>query len=185
MRKEIRIAGFGGQGVVTLSMLLVKAANLYAGKNATQTDAYGPQARGGSCWAEVVISDEEVDYPKAVLPDYAILLSQEAVSTFGRDVKGDGMIFTDPTTVKEPKVKKGIKLYQLPVQKIAIDEFRSGVVANVIMLGAFLKITGLLPLDAARETVKSSVPEKAIDMNMKAFERGIKLAEETGGGENA
>lgn len=179
MRKEVRIAGYGGQGVVTLSMLLVTTAALRANRYATQTDAYGPQSRGGDVWAEVVIDDEEpINYPKAIMPDYLIALSQSSATVFGRDVKPDGIIIIDPTTVKKPPAKKDAKIYELPVQKVAMEEFDAPVVANVILLAAFLRISGLLPLDAAREVVKTSVPPKAVEMNMRAFDRGIKLAEE-------
>jgi 2-oxoglutarate ferredoxin oxidoreductase subunit gamma len=179
MRKELRIVGYGGQGVVTLSMLIVTTATLQLNKYATQTDAYGPQSRGGDVWAEVVIDDEEpIDYPKVIMPDYLIALSQSAATVFGRDIKPNGIIIIDPTTVKKPPVKKDAKLYEVPVQKVAMDEFNAPVVANVILLAAFLRISGLLPLDAARNVVKTSVPPKAVEMNMRAFDRGIKLAEE-------
>lgn len=175
MRKEMRIAGYGGQGVVTLSMLIATAASLEAGKFAVQTDAYGPTARGGACYADVVIDDEEIDYPGIIKPDYLILFSKDAVSSYARSIKSDGIILFDPTTVK--KVPGKAKKYGLPVQQIALDEFGKSVFANVIMFAAFLKITDLLPLDAARNIVKQSVPQKALDINMKAFDRGIELAE--------
>ncbi len=176
MRKEMRIAGYGGQGVVTLSMLITTAASLAAGKFSVQTDAYGPTARGGACYADVVIDDEEIDYPGIIKPDYLILFSKDAVSSYARSIKPDGIIFTDPTTVK--KVPGKVKRYELPVQQIALDEFGKSVFANVIMFSAFLKITDLLPLDAARNIVRESVPKKAIDVNMKAFDRGIELADQ-------
>ncbi|MCP4134077.1 MAG: 2-oxoacid:ferredoxin oxidoreductase subunit gamma [bacterium] len=178
MRTEIKVAGFGGQGVVTLSMLFVTAINLYTNKAASQTDAYGPQARGGDCWAEVVIDDDDIDFPKTIAPDYSIFLSQVAFRSFANDAKDGGMIILDPSLVTVPEdFEKSVSILELPVQDIALDEFENSLVANIILFAAFVGTNDLIPLDAARLAVEKIVPPKALEENMKAFERGLELAE--------
>ncbi len=179
MRTEIKIAGSGGQGVVTLSMLIVSAVNLHTKKNAVQTDAYGPQARGGDCWAEVVIDDSEIDYPRILLSDYSILLSPVAFASYVNDIKSTGTIIVDPTTVVIPsEFKSNAELFELPAQDIALEDFGTAIVANIILFSAFIVMTKIIPVHAAREAVRNTVPPKAIELNMKAFDRGINVGQD-------
>ncbi|NHI94384.1 MAG: 2-oxoacid:ferredoxin oxidoreductase subunit gamma [Candidatus Lokiarchaeota archaeon] len=175
-RTELKLAGYGGQGVITLSKLIAEGVMLYENKEVAQTEAYGAAARGGSCWAEVVISDDEIDYPRAVEPDIMVLLSKEAANAFKKDVKKDGVFIVDPTTVSRFKARNNV-VYQIPATDIAINELKMPVVGNVIFLGAIALLTGIMSKDAARKTVEKSVPQKALDINLKALEKGFELAE--------
>ncbi|MHA1377539.1 MAG: 2-oxoacid:acceptor oxidoreductase family protein [Candidatus Helarchaeota archaeon] len=178
-RTELTFAGYGGQGIITMSKLLAKGALLYEGKEVAQTEAYGAAARGGSCWAEVIISDKKIDYPRAIRPDYLVVLTKAAADVFKKKVKVDGgVIFRDPLTVAKFRAKKTQKLYDIPAQQIAREEFNMPVVANVVMFGAITAITKLISRDAARKTVDSSVPPKAKEINLKALERGFQIADE-------
>jgi 2-oxoglutarate ferredoxin oxidoreductase subunit gamma len=176
-RNEIRVIGYGGQGVITLSKMIAYAA-VIDDKNAVQTEAYGPASRGGSCWAEVVIDDElDIDYPRAIMPNYYIILSQAGADRYGKKFcnKPEVTSIVDPLTVTKWRVRKG-KTYEFEAQRIAKEEFKIPVIANIILLGVFTELTGLISKEAAIETVKKFVPPKTYDINMKAFERGINLA---------
>ncbi|MHC1592339.1 MAG: 2-oxoacid:acceptor oxidoreductase family protein [Candidatus Helarchaeales archaeon] len=176
MRKEIKIAGFGGQGVITLSKLIAEGAMLYEGKEVCQTEAYGAAARGGACWAECIVSDDPIDYPRAEEPDFMVFFSKETANAYKKGIKKNGVFIVDPSTVAKFKARKN-KVYQIPATKIATEKFGMAVVANVIMFGAITVITGMLSKDAARKTVKSSVPERFLDLNLKALEIGFEEGE--------
>lgn len=176
-RIELKIAGYGGQGVITLSKFIATAALLYEDKEVVQTEAYGAQARGGACWAEVVISeDEEIDYPRAIEPDYLVVLSQAAAGMYRNALKNDGVAFLDPLTVTNFKPKSTQTVYEIPAQKIAKDEFNMPVVANVIYFAVISTLTNLITLDSAKKIIETMTPKKHRDVNLKAFERGVELA---------
>lgn len=174
-RVEIKIAGFGGQGIVTLGRLIVYAASL-GGKYATQTIAYGGEARGGSSWADVVVDDEEVDYPRCTQPDIVILFSQEAATTFGRAVRDNGVVLYDPVTVTSPLSREGAQVFPIPATATAREELGAAVVANTVMFGALVALSGLFPLESAEKGIQSAVPAEAIGINLRAFHRGMELA---------
>ena len=178
-RSEIRCIGYGGQGVITLSKMIAYAA-VADDKEAVQTEAYGPASRGGSCWAEVVVDDERaIDYPRAILPKFYIILSQAGADRYGKKFcnKPDVTSIIDPLTVTKWRARKG-KTYQIEAQQIATEEFKVPVVANTLLFGSFMEITRLVSKKAAIETIKKFVPPKAFDLNLKAFEKGIALAKE-------
>ncbi|UCE07775.1 MAG: 2-oxoacid:acceptor oxidoreductase family protein [bacterium] len=178
-RIEVRFIGYGGQGVITLSKMIAYAA-VVDNKEAVQTEAYGPASRGGSCWAEVVVDDERaIDYPRAILPQYYIILSQAGANRYGKKFcnKPGVVSIIDPLTVTKWRARKGTT-YNIEAQKIATEEFKVPVVANTLLFGAFTELTGLVSKDAAIATIKKFVPSKAHDLNFKAFERGISIAKE-------
>lgn len=177
MRKEIRIAGFGGQGVITLSKLIAEGAMKYEGKEVCQTEAYGAAARGGGCWAECIVSDIPIDYPRSEHPDYMVFFSKEAASAYKKDIKTEGTFIIDPDSVRKFRARKN-RIIEIRASKAASEDLKMPVVANVIMLGAVAVITGMLSEEAAQKTVKSSVPEKFLDTNLKALDIGFSLAKE-------
>ena len=179
-RTEIEISGLGGQGVITLSKLIASAVILYEkGKNAVQTEAYGAAARGWTCWGEVVIHDSEdmVDYPRAIPPyDILVVLSDSAAMKYKKDSKPGGVVIFDSTTVNPKKVKYRKSLvYDVPAQRIAREEFGQPVVANVILFGAIVGITDIISEESGLQAVKDFVPEKFLDLNIKAYKRGIEI----------
>ncbi|MHA1647965.1 MAG: 2-oxoacid:acceptor oxidoreductase family protein [Promethearchaeota archaeon] len=176
-RTELKFAGYGGQGVITLALLTAKAA-LEEGKEVSQSQAYTAVARGGSVWAETVISDQEIDYPRAMDPDYLILLSVDASKNHKKDLKKKtGAFITDPTSLKKFKSKKKTH-YQIPAAKIAIEQFKMPVVANVILFGAIVEISGIVSKESARKTIENTVPPKTLEINLKALEEGFRYAEQ-------
>ena len=175
-RTELKFAGYGGQGVITLALLAAKAA-LEENKEVSQSQAYTAVARGGSVWAETVISDEEIDYPRAMDPDFLILLSVDAAKNHKQELqKKTGAFIIDPTSLKKFKSKKKT-LYEIPAAQIAIEEFKMPVVSNVILFGAIVEITGIASRESARKTIANTVPSKTLEMNLKALEEGFCYAE--------
>lgn len=186
-RFEIRIAGFGGQGVITLSKMITMASAIYEDLAATQTEAYSASARGGRCWAEVVVELDKdkkiIDYPKALEPyDFLIVLSEESASDFkpSQIKKGDtGYLVWDPSTIQQFKAAKKIpKSISVPVQKLAIENFGDTVYGNSILFGIFTVLSGIFSEDAAIKTIEKFVPASTLDKNLEAFQLGKREAEE-------
>ncbi|MGB9778214.1 MAG: hypothetical protein C0193_02285 [Candidatus Bathyarchaeota archaeon] len=171
MRIEIRFAGFGGQGIIKSGIITATAACIYSGKNAVQTQSYGPESRGGACKSEVVISEEEIDFPKVVEPEILVVMSQHAYNEYAENVKTGGTIILDPDMVPHEKEIKNVKIFKVPATKIA-EELGRKIVANIAMLGAFVAITGVLDKEAVKESIKVNVPKGTEELNLKAFEKG-------------
>ena len=182
MRTEIRIGGFGGQGVILAGIILGKAASLFDEKEAVQTQSYGPEARGGASKCEVVISDSKVDYPKVQSPDILVAMSNEALIKYIVDLKDNGTLIVDPGTTDVEDVMEfidehNIKVHEAPATKTATDEIGLKIVANIVMVGAITKITKVISKDAAIKAIEDSVPKGTEEKNIKAFEAGFNLVE--------
>jgi len=171
MRVEIRFAGFGGQGIIKSGIITAAAACLYGGRNAVQTQSYGPESRGGACKSEVVISDEDVDFPKVVEPDTLIVMSQHAYNEYAENVKPDGTVIMDPDMIPNEKDLRSVKVFRVPATRIA-EELGRKIVANIVMLGAFVAITNILDESAVKESIKANIPKGTEELNIKAFEKG-------------
>jgi 2-oxoglutarate ferredoxin oxidoreductase subunit gamma len=174
MRREIRISGFGGQGVVLTGYILGKALALYDGYEAVMTQAYGPEARGGSSSANLVVADEPIDYPFVQHPDVLVALSQEAYTRFRTTLKAGGMLVTDADlVVPEP----GDVVHNVPATRLA-EQLGRRIVANVVILGFYTALSDLIGREAVEQAVRSSVKAKAVDLNLEAFARGYAWATE-------
>lgn len=169
-RTEIRIAGFGGQGIVLLGQIIGQAASIYDNKFATFTQSYGPESRGGSCTAEVVASDEPIGYPYVLNPQVLIIFSQEAYAKYGRNHSEQTLVIIDSDLVKPDPSHKPPPL-SIPATRMARDMGRT-VVANIIMLGFLAAVSDMVSPEALRKAILSSVPEGTGDFNLKAFELG-------------
>lgn len=169
MRKEIRIAGFGGQGIVLSGFILGQAA-LLDGNVAVQSQSYGPEARGGAAKSEVVISDEKIDYPRVTEADVFIAMSQEAYDKFKGDLKKDCVVIVDKDLIKT----NDKDLVKIPFTSTA-EKLGKKIVANVLMLGALTSMTEVVSKKSILKAIKANVPKKALDINMKAFEKGFKM----------
>jgi 2-oxoglutarate ferredoxin oxidoreductase subunit gamma len=171
MRVEVRFAGFGGQGIIKSGIILASAACLHSGKNAVQTQSYGPESRGGACKSEVVMSEEGIDFPKVIEPDVLVVMSQHAYNEYADDIKSGGIVIMDPDMIPREKDLKGVKIFRVPATKIA-EELGRKIVANIVMLGAFVAITGLLEKNSVKESVKENIPRGTEELNLAAFEKG-------------
>jgi len=171
MRIEIRFAGFGGQGIIKSGIMTAMAACIYSGRRAVQTQSYGPESRGGACKSEVVISDDEIDFPKVTEPDILVVMSQHAYNEYVESVKKGGIIILDPDMIPNEKKVEGVKVFRVPATKMA-EELGRKIVANVVMLGAFAAITGIVDKEAFRKSIKVNVPKGTEELNLNAFEKG-------------
>jgi 2-oxoglutarate ferredoxin oxidoreductase subunit gamma len=171
MRIEIRFTGFGGQGIIKSGIMTAMAACIYSGRHAVQTQSYGPESRGGACKSEVVISDDEIDFPKVTEPDILVAMSQHAYNEYAESVKKGGVIILDSDMVPNEKKLEGVKVFRVPATKMA-EELGRKIVANVVMLGAFAAITGIVEKEAFRDSIKVNVPKGTEELNLKAFEKG-------------
>jgi 2-oxoglutarate ferredoxin oxidoreductase subunit gamma len=173
-RVEVRFAGFGGQGLLLAGILLGKAAALYTGKQAAQTQSYGTEARGGASQCNVVIDDKEITYVGVVHPDVFVVMSQEAYDKLIIDVKEGGLVFYDSDLVK---IQKDVTARQIPIPSTRVaKDLGKQMVANVVMLGAMVEGTGIIDTDRIKACLKESVPPGTEKLNLKAFEVGRTLA---------
>lgn len=170
MRFEVRIGGFGGQGVITMGHLLGSAASLYIGLEAVMTESYGPQARGGACKTDIVVSDAPIDYPKTTHLDCLVAMNPDAYNSYKHDVKKGGTIIFDSSLFEVTDRTPGVKYYGVGATKTAQD-LKAPQVANVVMLGALSHATGVFPLDSIEKAVKERFP-KAASINVKALQAG-------------
>jgi 2-oxoglutarate ferredoxin oxidoreductase subunit gamma len=171
LRVEVRFAGFGGQGIIKSGIIVAAAACIHAGKNSVQTQSYGPESRGGACKSEVVISEEEIDFPKVVQPDILILMSQHAYNEYATDIKPGGTVILDPDMIPTEKNLENVRVFRVPATKIA-EELGRRIVANIVMLGALVAITRLLGENAVKESIEENIPKGTEELNLTAFEKG-------------
>ncbi len=172
MRLQVKLSGFGGQGIILSGYIVGKAAALYDGKFATHTQSYGPEARGGACAAEVIISDDKpTDYPFVTDADILVTMSQEAFETYKPLLQRNGTLIYDKDLVHIHDVPKTVKKHSIPATKIA-ENLGNKIVANVVMLGFFARVTGAVSKNAMVRCIRESVPSRFLDLNMRAFEEG-------------
>lgn len=180
MRYEVRLSGSGGQGLILAGMILAEAAAIYDGKNAVQSQSYGPEARGGASNSEVIISDGEIDYPKAQDIDALLALTQEACDKYIHDLKGSGILLVDSDLVTE--IPDGdFKVYKIPITSIAANDVGKAFVANIVALGAIVALTGAVSRESVEKAVLSRVPRGTEELNIKALMAGFQNAGNAGG----
>ena len=169
---EIRIAGFGGQGVILSAIVIGKAACIYQNGYSTMTQSFGPEARGGACSAQVILSDKPVLYPYVTQPDILVVMSQEAYTLFSPQVNPNGILVIEEDLVRISKLPVGVRVYSIPATRIA-EELGKKMVLNIVMVGFFAAVAQVLDPEAVRNAVGASVPEAYRDLNLKAFDRGF------------
>ena len=173
--QQLRLSGTGGQGLILGGIILAEAA-LLDGKLAVQSQSYGPEARGGSSKSEVIISDKVIHYPKITVPDVVLAMSQEACKKYTTDLPAEGILITDKLFVQKLPEKTFKKIYELPITHTAQEELGKALFANIIALGAIVKITGVVSHEALVKAVLSRVPKGTEALNEKAIELGMSLA---------
>ena len=173
-RTEIRITGFGGQGVVLAGHIIGRACAIHADRQATMIQSFGPEARGSACSATLVVSDREVLYPYIQRPDIFVVMSGEGYEKFGRDLKEDGTLVFEQDLV-HPSPVEGQRYFGVPSTRIAESLGRT-IVQNIVMVGFFAGVTDLVSDNAMRDAVKGSVPAGTEDLNLEAFEKGLEYA---------
>jgi 2-oxoglutarate ferredoxin oxidoreductase subunit gamma len=169
---EIRISGFGGQGVILSAIVIGKAGCIFENGYSTMTQAFGPEARGGACSAQVILSNEPILYPYVTRPDILVTMSQEAYSLFTPQLKDDGILIIEQDLVRVEKLPPGVRVYGVPATRLA-EELGKRMVLNIVMVGFFAAVTNVLEPGAVRQAVADSVPEAFRELNLKAFDKGF------------
>ena len=178
MKKQIRISGFGGQGVIKCAYIIGKAASIFDNKFATMTQSFGPEARGSACSAQLVIEDDHVEYPYLQDMEILVSMSQDAYKKFEPELNENGLALIDEDLVHPDPPRGNIRMYSIPALRIA-EELGNKIAVNIVMFGFFVAMTdGLLDYDAAIKAVETSVPQRTIELNQNAFKRGYDYGKE-------
>ena len=172
-RYEIRLSGSGGQGLILMGIILAEGIGIYEGKFVAQTQSYGPEARGGVSKSEVIVSDEEIDYPKAMRLDLLLAMNQKSCEEYYLDLKPEGLLVVDSTFVTQLPVQKA---FQIPFTQIAREKFKREVVANIVALGALTQLTPIITPKAIEQAVLTRVPKGTEKLNRDALRAGITAA---------
>jgi 2-oxoglutarate ferredoxin oxidoreductase subunit gamma len=173
VRTEIKIGGFGGQGVILSGYIIGRAASIYDNMYATMIQAFGPEARGSACSAQIIVSSDPIDYPYIVSPSIMVVMSQEAYSRFSPELTKGGILITEEELVTPHNLRKDVKHFSIPATRIA-EELGKKLVLNIVMMGFMTAVTKLLDPKAMRKAVTASVPKGTEELNLRAFEEGYK-----------
>ena len=174
--QQLRLSGTGGQGLILGGIILAEAA-LLDGKLAIQSQSYGPEARGGSSKSEVIISDKAIHYPKIDEPDLILSMSQESCKKYTTDMHANTILITDSLFVQELPANHTGKLYQLPITHTAKEQLGKALFANIIALGALVKITGVVSKESLIKAVLARVPKGTETLNEKAIQLGMDMVQ--------
>lgn len=178
-RYEVRLSGEGGQGLVLAGKVLAEAAAIYDDKNATQSQSYGPEARGGASRSDVIISDDDIDYPKAVNIDLLLALTQESVNRYCKDLKDEGMLLVDEdavTTLPDGPFRS----FKVPIIATARDKVGRVLVANIVALGVITELADVVSAQAVESAILARVPKGTEELNLRAFKAGVEVAQALG-----
>lgn len=170
-RTEIKIGGFGGQGVILSGYIIGRAASIYDDKNSTMIQAFGPEARGSACSAQLIVANDIIDYPYISAPNIMIVMSQEAYTKFAPELAQGGILITEEDLVNPLNLRKDVKHYSIPATRLA-EELGRKMVLNIVMMGYLTAVTKIINKDAMRKAVEVSVPNGTQELNLNAFEKG-------------
>jgi 2-oxoglutarate ferredoxin oxidoreductase subunit gamma len=177
MRTDLIIAGVGGQGSIMAGTILGTAAVVYDNKKALQTTSYSSELRGGAAVTWVIVSDEEIMYPRVVHPDILIAQAPQAITRYVSELKPEGTLIIDSDMIADPP-PNGYNLIQVPATSIASKEIGNSIVTNLVVLGALVGATRVVSPDALEKAIHISVPTSKVDINLSAFRRGLEFAPE-------
>ena len=171
---DIRICGLGGQGVIMSGMIIGKAAAIFEDRQATLVQAFGPEARGSTVSAQVMVSDDIIPYPYIRASDMLMAYSQGAYDKFVKEMKADAvLVYEEELVLPDERLPEGVKTFGIPGTRLAEEEMGRRIVFNMVMCGFFGAVTGIIDANAMREAVKDSVPGGTESFNIKAFDLGF------------
>lgn len=176
-RVRMVFSGSGGQGVITAAIILAEAAVIHEGMNATQSQSYGAAARGGSTRSEIIISENDIDFPGVIQPNVLVCLTQEAYNTYAADIRPGGILLTDSRFVQTTR-KVDAKQIEMPMYEKMMDKIGKPVVFNICVLGTLVSITEVVRPKSVVAAIADRVPKDFIEMNNHAFELGMELGTE-------
>lgn len=172
--KQIRLSGSGGQGVITAAIILAEAA-VQEGKDAVQSQSYGPEARGGASKAEVIISERAIYHPKVTTPDIVLAMTQQAAEKYAKDLPEDGILIVDEDLV--PDAPAHPRVVKVPITRLAVETLGKALFANIVALGLLVKVSGIVAFETIQKAVAGRVPPATIDKNMQALKVGYDSVE--------
>ncbi|MBQ6582852.1 MAG: 2-oxoacid:acceptor oxidoreductase family protein [Mogibacterium sp.] len=172
-RYEMRFAGSGGQGVILASVIMAEAAVL-AGLHTAQSQAYGPEARGGVSKAETILSTDRIWYTKVTQPDFLLALTQESVDKYTAELAEDGVMIIDDT-LQAPEGFDPARVIRIPIIETAERVVGKSFTANIVALGATNRVLGLYEEEILVQAVKMHIPAGTEELNQKALEAGAAL----------
>lgn len=176
-KTEIKVGGFGGQGIILTGYIIGKAAAIYDDMHATMTQAFGPEARGSACSSQIIVSKDIIRYPYVKTPQVMVIMSQEAFTKFHPQIDPNGMLLIEEELVDPTGIPDTVRLFTIPATRIA-EELGRKVVLNMVMAGFFTSVTGLISRDAMRKAVETTVPPGTEKLNLQAFDRGYEWGED-------
>jgi 2-oxoglutarate ferredoxin oxidoreductase subunit gamma len=171
---EIKFSGFGGQGIIRMGLILGKAASIYDNKSATLTQSFGPEARGGACSAQLIVSDAEILYPYLTTPEVLVAMSQEAYDRFEPGLRTNGVLLTEQDLVRAHPPRGNIRAYSVTATRIA-EQMGNRMFANMVMLGFMAAIIKVVGRNSLHKALPGMVPERSIAKNLEAMDRGWEL----------
>lgn len=169
--KQLRLSGSGGQGVITAAIIFAESA-VMEGKEAVQSQSYGPEARGGASKAEVIVSDQVIFHPKVTCPDLVLAMTQKAADKYYRDLPESGILVLDEDLVPDVPVHKTI--IKVPITRLAVENLGKSLYANIVALGLLVKLTEIVRIETVKEVVSRRVPPSTLEKNMQALELGYR-----------
>jgi len=178
-RYEIRLAGLGGQGLVLAGVILAEAASIFEGKNAVQSQSYGPESRGGASKSEVIVSEDEIDYPKATHIDLLLCLTEAAAEKYLKDCPETALVVADSDMVPS-EIPSKFRSVKAPITRLARETVGKEFVTNIVALGLLRELTGVVGLEALEKAVLGRVPKGTEDINKRALEVGREAAHQYG-----
>jgi 2-oxoglutarate ferredoxin oxidoreductase subunit gamma len=174
---EIRFSGYGGQGIIKQGYIVGKACSIFDNKHATMTQSFGPEARGSACSSQLLVSEDKILYPYLAKPQVLVAMSREAYVKFEPELADNGILVVDEDLVDMKPPRGTIKSFKIPATRFS-EELGNKIVANIVMLGFFTAITGIVSHEAMKNAIPGSVPDKALPLNLKAFERGYEYGKQ-------
>jgi len=174
---EIKFSGFGGQGIIRMGMILGRAASIFEDKHATLTQSFGPEARGGACSAQLIVSKQPILYPYLTTPEILVAMSQEAYDRFEPSLHQEGILLVEEDLVRTHVPRASIRQYAVPATRFA-EQMGNRMFANMVMLGFVSAITGIVGKDALRKAVPGMVPDRSLEKNLVALDKGYGIGTE-------
>lgn len=179
-RTEIKIGGFGGQGVILSGYIIGRAASIFDDRHAAMIQAFGPEARGSACSSQIIVSRTPIDYPYLTSPNVMIVMSQEAYAKFVPELAPGGTLITEEELVVPQGLRKDVRHYSIPATRFA-EELGKKLVLNIVMMGFMCAVTELVRPEAMRQAVTASVPKGTEELNLRAFDRGYEYGRSLAG----
>jgi len=173
---EIRIAGFGGQGVILAGMVIGRGATIFDGKHVTLTQSFGPEARGSACSVQLIVSTEPILYPYLTHPDILMVMSQEAYTRFAPQLKPGGLLLYEQDLIQLGELNPEVKVFGIPATRLA-EGLGRRLVLNMVMVGFLTAMTGVASPEAVRKAVQESVPKGTESLNLAAFQKGLEYGQ--------